>query len=78
MGLEVEGSDEIVGVAPRRLPMGNLTLIYDELGNKYEIPPYCLSDPSNLINEVRRPPARPRPAHPTRRLLEPGHAFPSQ
>jgi len=34
-----------------RLPSGNLTLVYDELGNKYEIPPYCLSDPSNLVQE---------------------------
>jgi len=33
------------------LPSGNLTLVYDELGNKYEIPPYCLSDPSNLVQE---------------------------
>ena len=37
----------------RRLPAGNLTIVYDELGNKYEIPVYCLSEPTNLIHEVR-------------------------
>jgi hypothetical protein len=31
------------------LPLGNLTMVYDELGNKYEIPSYCLSEPTNLI-----------------------------
>ena len=32
-----------------RLPHGNLSVVYDELGNKYDIPPYCLSDPLNLV-----------------------------
>lgn len=42
------------------LPNGNLTVVYDELGSKYEIPPYCLSEPSNLIDEVLQ--AGPLPA----------------
>jgi hypothetical protein len=24
-------------------------LVYDELGNKYDIPVYCLSEPLNLV-----------------------------
>jgi hypothetical protein len=46
------------GAGGCRLPNGNLTVVYDELGSKYEIPPYCLSEPSNLIDEV--PPSPPR------------------
>lgn len=42
------------------LPLGNLTMVYDELGNKYEIPSYCLSEPANLIKvDSLRPFARP-------------------
>ena len=33
----------------RRLPQGNLSVVYDELGNKYDIPAYCLSEPNNLV-----------------------------
>jgi len=33
----------------RRLPHGNLSVVYDELGNKYDIPSYCLSNPVNLV-----------------------------
>jgi len=33
------------------LPNGNLSLVYDELGNKYEIPNFCLCDPDNLVPE---------------------------
>ena len=31
-------------------PPGRLTECYDELGSRYVIPPYCLSQPSNLID----------------------------
>eukprot|EP01137_Pigoraptor_chileana_P007790 Opistho-2@53823 len=34
------------------LPTGQLTDAYDELGHKYTIPMYCLSDPSNLIESI--------------------------
>jgi hypothetical protein len=33
------------------LPNGKLTDAYDELGNKYNIPVYCLSKPTNLIDD---------------------------
>ena len=40
------------------LPHGNLSLVYDELGNKYDIPPYCLSEPANLVkNDSSRLPS---------------------
>jgi hypothetical protein len=29
--------------------------VYDELGNKYDIPPYCLSLPANLIKTDSAP-----------------------
>lgn len=38
------------------LPNGNLSMCYDELGNKYEIPPYCLSRPTNLVSETAASP----------------------
>jgi hypothetical protein len=34
-----------------RLPQGNLSVVYDQLGNKYDIPPYCLSEPVNLVKD---------------------------
>jgi len=33
------------------LPTGVLTDAYDELGNKYTIPVYCISEPTNLVND---------------------------
>ena len=37
---------------PRRLPPpGTLTECYDELGNRYQLPVYCLAPPVNLISE---------------------------
>lgn len=33
------------------LPPGSLTECYDELGNRYQLPVYCLAPPVNLITE---------------------------
>ncbi|KAM7374552.1 hypothetical protein PAMP_007200 [Pampus punctatissimus] len=33
------------------LPHGGLTECYDELGNRYQLPVYCLSPPVNMIEE---------------------------
>ena len=43
------------------LPNGNLSMCYDELGNKYEIPPYCLSKPTNLVTDTAASPAGTNP-----------------
>ena len=32
------------------LPHGNMSVVYDELGNRYDLPPYCLSEPSNMVH----------------------------
>lgn len=57
---DVATAQAIMDAVNVTLPAGNLTLVYDELGNKYEIPPYCLSEPSNLVDETSR--AGPLPA----------------
>ena len=31
--------------------LGSLTEAYDELGNNYKVPLYCINKPSNLIND---------------------------
>ncbi|KAH1167914.1 hypothetical protein KIL84_003397 [Mauremys mutica] len=51
------------------LPHGSLTECYDELGNRYQLPVYCLAPPANLIlerggDESTEPP---EPAPSTRR-----------
>ncbi|OWA53207.1 putative Ubiquitin domain-containing protein 2 [Hypsibius exemplaris] len=38
-----------VGVA---IPSGTLLDCYDELGTRYQVPPYCLSPPLNLISDA--------------------------
>ncbi|XP_055343790.1 ubiquitin domain-containing protein 1-like [Paramacrobiotus metropolitanus] len=38
-----------VGVS---IPSGTLLDCYDELGTRYQIPPYCLSSPLNLISDA--------------------------
>jgi len=49
------GDDElrnsIVQSAGITVPNGDLTECYDELGYKYELPNYILTDPTNLIQE---------------------------
>lgn len=44
-----ETAQAVIDAINVTLPLGNLTMVYDELGNKYEIPSYCLSEPTNLI-----------------------------
>lgn len=46
-----ETAQLIVDAVDVTLPNGNLSLVYDELGNKYEIPAFCLCDPDNLVPE---------------------------
>ncbi|XP_063049115.1 ubiquitin domain-containing protein 1 [Engraulis encrasicolus] len=41
----------IVDGASITLPHGNLSECYDELGNRYQLPVYCLAPPLNLISE---------------------------
>ncbi|XP_035167726.1 ubiquitin domain-containing protein 1, partial [Oxyura jamaicensis] len=48
------------------LPHGSLTECYDELGNRYQLPVYCLAPPVNLIlergEEEAAEPAEPLPS----------------
>ncbi|UYV75713.1 UBTD2 [Cordylochernes scorpioides] len=44
----------IVDGANISLPNGNLLECYDELGNRYQLPVYCLSAPVNLVREESR------------------------
>ncbi|XP_064173566.1 ubiquitin domain-containing protein 1a isoform X1 [Anguilla rostrata] len=51
-----EGNDlalaqAIVDGASITLPHGSLSECYDELGNQYQLPAYCLAPPLNLITE---------------------------
>ncbi|XP_062374965.1 ubiquitin domain-containing protein 1a isoform X2 [Sardina pilchardus] len=41
----------IVDGASITLPHGSLTECYDELGNRYQLPAYCLAPPLNLVSE---------------------------
>mmetsp|Transcript_32288 Transcript_32288/g.50339 ORF Transcript_32288/g.50339 Transcript_32288/m.50339 type:complete len:157 (+) Transcript_32288:131-601(+) len=49
---DMETAQAIMSAVDVTLPHGNLSVVYDELGNKYDIPPYCLSEPSNMITDV--------------------------
>ena len=47
---ETRSENELIIPRARfRLPHGNMSVVYDELGNRYDLPPYCLSEPSNMI-----------------------------
>ncbi|XP_072230117.1 ubiquitin domain-containing protein 1 isoform X2 [Leuresthes tenuis] len=46
-----ELAQAIVDGASITLPHGTLTECYDELGNRYQLPVYCLVPPLNLISE---------------------------
>uniref|UniRef100_A0A671LW90 Ubiquitin domain-containing protein 1 n=1 Tax=Sinocyclocheilus anshuiensis TaxID=1608454 RepID=A0A671LW90_9TELE len=46
-----ELAQAIVDGANITLPHGSLTECYDELGNRYQLPVYCLAPPVNLITE---------------------------
>jgi len=41
----VDEAEAFIGAANITLPLGNLSLAYDELGGEYKIPAYCLSNP---------------------------------
>ncbi|XP_056617160.1 ubiquitin domain-containing protein 1a [Triplophysa dalaica] len=45
----------IVDGASITLPHGSLMECYDELGNRYQLPAYCLAPPVNLISESKDP-----------------------
>jgi len=44
----------IIDGANITLPLGNLTDCYDELGNRYQLPVYLLSNPINFIDETNQ------------------------
>ncbi|XP_048865811.1 ubiquitin domain-containing protein 1-like isoform X1 [Brienomyrus brachyistius] len=46
-----ELAQAIVDGASITLPHGSLSECYDELGNRYQLPAYCLAPPVNLISE---------------------------
>lgn len=52
---DVAMQEAIVASAGLFLPNGDLTLVYDERGFRYEIPLFCLSPPSNITSEEKRP-----------------------
>ena len=41
----------IIDTAAIKVPNGTLAETYDELGNKYQVPLYCIVAPENLIKE---------------------------
>ncbi|XP_034040066.1 ubiquitin domain-containing protein 1a [Thalassophryne amazonica] len=49
---DLELAQAIVDGACITLPHGSLTESYDELGNRYQLPPYALAPPINLISET--------------------------
>ncbi|XP_076835902.1 ubiquitin domain-containing protein 2 isoform X3 [Brachyhypopomus gauderio] len=52
-----ELAQAIIDGASITLPHGALTECYDELGNRYQLPVYCLSPPVNMIEEKSEPEA---------------------
>ncbi|XP_076856921.1 ubiquitin domain-containing protein 1 [Brachyhypopomus gauderio] len=48
---DLELAQAILDGASITLPHGSLTECYDELGNRYQLPVYCLAPPVNLISE---------------------------
>ncbi|KAI7805896.1 putative ubiquitin domain-containing protein 1 [Triplophysa rosa] len=48
-----ELAQAIVDRASITLPHGSLMECYDELGNRYQLPAYCLAPPVNLISESK-------------------------
>ncbi|XP_062859922.1 ubiquitin domain-containing protein 1 [Trichomycterus rosablanca] len=48
---DLELAQAILDGANITLPHGSLTECYDELGNRYQLPVYCLAPPVNLITE---------------------------
>jgi len=48
---DADTAQAIISAISVTLPQGNLSVVYDQLGNKYDIPPYCLSEPVNLVKD---------------------------
>ncbi|TRZ03629.1 hypothetical protein DNTS_008599 [Danionella cerebrum] len=48
-----ELAQAIVDGASISLPHGSLMDSYDELGNRYQLPAYCLSPPVNMVSETK-------------------------
>ncbi|XP_067277863.1 ubiquitin domain-containing protein 1a isoform X1 [Pseudorasbora parva] len=48
---DLELAQAIVDGASITLPHGSLMECYDELGNRYQLPAYCLAPPVNLVSE---------------------------
>ncbi|XP_051946401.1 ubiquitin domain-containing protein 1-like isoform X2 [Xyrauchen texanus] len=46
-----ELAQAIVDGASITMPHGSLMECYDELGNRYQLPAYCLAPPANLVSE---------------------------
>uniref|UniRef100_A0A671RA31 Ubiquitin domain-containing protein 1-like n=1 Tax=Sinocyclocheilus anshuiensis TaxID=1608454 RepID=A0A671RA31_9TELE len=46
-----ELAQAIVDGASITLPLGSLMECYDELGNRYQLPAYCLAPPVNLVSK---------------------------
>ncbi|XP_012675841.2 ubiquitin domain-containing protein 1 [Clupea harengus] len=64
-----ELAQAIVDGASITLPHGTLNECYDELGNRYQLPVYCLAPPLNLISErsEEEPSDTPPPLAPPRK-----------
>ncbi|KAJ8254705.1 hypothetical protein GJAV_G00196250 [Gymnothorax javanicus] len=52
-----ELAQAIIDGASITLPHGSLTECYDELGNRYQLPVYCLAPPINMVEEKSDPDA---------------------
>lgn len=52
------------------IPVGSLTECYDELGNRYQLPVYCLAPPVNLITERSEEDLSDNPEPPTTQKKE--------
>ncbi|KAK1788118.1 hypothetical protein P4O66_016580 [Electrophorus voltai] len=65
-----ELAQAIIDGASITLPHGALTECYDELGNRYQLPVYCLSPPVNMIEEKSEPEAAEAAEAPTATAAE--------
>mmetsp|Transcript_31339 Transcript_31339/g.99979 ORF Transcript_31339/g.99979 Transcript_31339/m.99979 type:complete len:148 (+) Transcript_31339:496-939(+) len=50
----------IVEASGIRVVRPDFTCVYDSLGNKYDLPKYLMSKPSNLVSDEKCPPDSPR------------------
>uniref|UniRef100_A0A8C1IWT3 Zinc finger DHHC-type containing 16b n=1 Tax=Cyprinus carpio TaxID=7962 RepID=A0A8C1IWT3_CYPCA len=65
-----ELAQAVVDGANITLPHGSLTECYDELGNRYQLPVYCLAPPVNLITERSEEDLSDNPEPPTAQKKE--------